>query len=262
MELNGIDNGRAFDFGKTAAHYAAYRDIYPAELYKRLRALGVAADGTAWLDLGTGTGVLPKNLFNPKARITGADISAEQIAFAKAEADRNGWNITYLTAPAEQTGLPDGSFDTVTAAQCFWYFDKEKMRTELRRLMKPGGSFIKVFMNWELSDRIGAESIRLVTEYNPGWTGAAMSAADMYDDLFPGRQTEYFFADLPFTRESWHGRMCACRGTLASMDEKTFAAWEQAHLQFLGKCPQSFTVRHRVYISRFQVNTDEIVPLT
>ena len=262
MELNGIDNGQAFDFGKTAAHYAAYRDIYPAALYARLRALGVAADGTAWLDLGTGTGVLPKNLYNPKASITGADISAEQIAFAKQEAAQNGWDITYLVAPAEDTGLPDRSFDTVTAAQCFWYFDKEKMRKELTRLMKPGGVFIKVFMNWDLTDPIGAESIRLTETYNPCWNGAKMSAADIYDDLFPGRQTEEFTEELPFTRESWHGRMCACRGTLASMDAATFAAWEKAHLQFLQTCPQSFPVRHRVYISRFMVNTDENVPLS
>jgi ubiquinone/menaquinone biosynthesis C-methylase UbiE len=260
MKLDGIDNGQAFDFGTTAAQYAAYRDIYPAALYARLRALGVAADGTAWLDLGTGTGVLPKNLYNPKARITGADISAEQIAFAKAEADRNGWDITYLVAPAEETGLPDRSFDTVTAAQCFWYFDKEKMRAELRRLLKPGGVFIKVFMNWDLTDPIGGESIRLTEKHNPRWTGAKMSAADIYDDLFPGRQTEVFTAEIPFTREHWHGRMCACRGTLASMDKATFAAWEEAHLRFLGKCPESFTVRHRVYISRFSVDTDENVP--
>ena len=106
MEMRQIDNGQAFDFGKTASAYSAYRDIYPRELYDRLRALGVAADGTAWLDLGTGTGVLPKNLYNPKARVTGADISAEQIAFARCEAAANGWDIDYIVSPAEATGLP------------------------------------------------------------------------------------------------------------------------------------------------------------
>ena len=80
MELHAIDRGQAFDFGKTSAAYAAYRDIYPPVLYDRLRALGVAADGTDWLDLGTGTRVLPKNLYNSKANITGVDVSAEQIA--------------------------------------------------------------------------------------------------------------------------------------------------------------------------------------
>ncbi len=62
MNFENIDNGNSFDFGKTSEAYAKYRDIYPKELYDRLRELGVAADGTAWLDIGTGTGVFPKNL--------------------------------------------------------------------------------------------------------------------------------------------------------------------------------------------------------
>ena len=253
MELESIDRGRSFDFGKTSAAYAAYRDIYPKALYDRLRALGVAADGTAWLDLGTGTGILPKNLYNPNARITGADISEAQIAFAKKESLINGWNITYLVSPAEATGLPDAAFDTVTAAQCFWYFDREAMQKELRRLIKPGGAFIKVAMDWELADPIAARSVGLVKEHQPQWTGGKGIGADIYDDIFPGRQTENFSADLPFTRESWHGRMCACRGTLASMDEATFHRWEEAHLQFLRGCPPAFTVRHNVCISWFNL---------
>lgn len=253
MELKKIDQGQAFDFGKTATAYAAYRDIYPRELYDRLRSLGVAADGTAWLDLGTGTGVLPKNLYNPKASVFGVDFSEAQISFARREAEDNGWKINYIVAPAEATGLPDHSFDTVTAAQCFWYFDREKMRSELRRLLKPGGAFIKIAMDWDLSDPIAERSVGLVQDLNPKWTGGKGIGEDIFDDLFPGRQTERFFAALPFTRESWHGRMCACRGTLASMDENMFRAWEQRHLDFMSRCPEQFTVRHILYYSRFSL---------
>ncbi|MBR3621395.1 MAG: class I SAM-dependent methyltransferase, partial [Clostridia bacterium] len=67
------------------------------------------------------------------------------------------------------------------------------------------------------------------------------------------RHTESFFSDIPFTRESWHGRMLACRGTLASMDKETLARWEEAHLRFLESQPGSFTVRHKVYISYFKL---------
>lgn len=54
-----FDNGKAFDWGLTSEDYAKYRDIYPKKLYQRLKELGVANDGTSWLDLGTGTGMLP-----------------------------------------------------------------------------------------------------------------------------------------------------------------------------------------------------------
>ena len=251
MKLQTIDEGRSFDFGKTAAQYAAYRDIYPAELYERLRELGVAKPGTAWLDLGTGTGVLPKNMYAPDVKIVGADISEEQIAFARKEAEESGRDITYIVAPAEQTELEAHSFNAVTAAQCFFYFDREKMKTELRRLTKPGGIFIKIFMNWDVNHPIAGKSCELVKKHNPNWTSGKTAKTDMYDDLFPGRQTETFFADLPFTRESWHGRMLACRGTMASMDETTLKEWEKDHIRFLKTCPEQFEVKHKITLSYF-----------
>ena len=36
-----IDHGRPFDFGRVSSDYAKYRDIYPQELYRRLRALEI-----------------------------------------------------------------------------------------------------------------------------------------------------------------------------------------------------------------------------
>ena len=253
MKFDSIDEGASFDFGKTSAAYAAYRDIYPERLYERLRAMGVAAPGSSWLDLGTGTGVLPKHLWRKDARIAGVDISPEQIAFAKEDAKKNGMDITYLVSPAEATGLPDGSFDAVTAAQCFFYFNRDAMRRELIRLLKPGGLFVKIFMNWTEDDPVAAGSCRTVRELNPLWNSGIAAEKDMEDELFLGRRTETFFAELPFTRESWHGRMRACRGTLASMDEATAREWEALHLRFLAQCPPSFTVRHKIYISSFRV---------
>ena len=253
MELKKIDNGQTFDFGKTSFAYAAYRDIYPQALDDRLRALGVAAAGTRWLDLGTGTGVLPKNMYRTDADITGADISAEQISFAKNEAAVNGWRINYIVSPAESTGLPDNSFDVITAAQCFFYFDREKMRTELRRLIKPGGRFIKIFMDWDAQDPIAGESASLVRKWNPAWGSGRAALADMEDDLFTDRHAESFYADIPFTRQSWHGRMLACRGTMASMDAETLAKWEEDHKEFLQRCPAAFTVRHKILIAWFDL---------
>ncbi|MDR1465556.1 MAG: hypothetical protein LBJ11_09715 [Oscillospiraceae bacterium] len=43
--MASIDHGQAFDWGKTSAAYAQYRDIYPPELFERLLALGVGRGG-------------------------------------------------------------------------------------------------------------------------------------------------------------------------------------------------------------------------
>ena len=251
MKCNNIDGGKSFDWSLTSQEYARYRDIYPAQLYDRLHALGVAADGTAWLDLGTGTGILPQNLYNPPAEITGVDIAEKQIRYAKQTAQQNGWDITYLVAPAEKTGLPDSHFDCITAAQCFWYFNREAMQTEIRRLLKPGGKIIKIYLTYTLDDEVAAGSHQLVKKHNSSWTPEASGAKDMFDDLFPGRMTESFTCEIPFTRESWHGRMCACRGTLASMEPAQFAAWSRAHQNMLQAYPEAFTVKHKVYITYF-----------
>lgn len=252
-----FDNGKSFDWGLTSADYAKYRDIYPKEVYQKLSELGVANDGMSWLDLGTGTGVLPQNLYNKNANIIGVDITEEQIIFAKNKADENGWNIKYIVAPAENTKLPDHSFDTITAAQCFFYFDREIMIREIKRLLKPNGKFIKVYLTYTLDDEIAAFSHNLVKELNKNWTPGASGSKDMFDDLFPGRNTESFYCDIPFTRESWHGRMCACRGTLASMDNETFEKWDKIHREYLSKCPKEFTVKHKAYITYFTVNKEK-----
>lgn len=246
-----FDNGKAFDWGLTSEDYAKYRDIYPDELYKRLRELGVASDGTAWLDLGTGTGILPQNLYNEKADITAIDITEEQINYAKKEAVENGWKINYIVSPAESSNLPDNHYDTITAAQCFFYFDREKMISEIKRLLKPNGKFIKVYLTYTIDDEIASKSHSLIKEMNPSWTPKSSGSKDMFDDLFEGRVTESFYCDIPFTRESWHGRMCACRGTLASMDKETFMEWDKKHREILMQFPEKFTIKHKAYITYF-----------
>lgn len=78
-----IDNGRPFDWGKASEAYAKYRDIYPPEFYERIAKSGLCVKGQYVLDLGTGTGVLPRNMHRFGAKWVGADISEEQIAKAR-----------------------------------------------------------------------------------------------------------------------------------------------------------------------------------
>ncbi len=254
MKIDRFDNGKAFDWGLTSADYAKFRDIYPKELYDRLIELGVANDGTAWLDLGTGTGILPQNLYNKNGSITAVDIAEEQIEYARDIARNNNWNINYIVAPAEKTNLTDNSFDTITAAQCFFYFNREIMINEIKRLLKPNGKFIKVYLTYTIDDEIANFSHNLVKQMNTDWTPAVSGYKDMIDDLFENRVTETFYCDIPFTRDSWHGRMCACRGTLASMDKATFEEWDKKHKEFLMNCPEEFTVKHKAYITYFTLN--------
>ncbi len=60
MRNTEIDHGKVFDWGRASADYAKYRDIYPQEFYQKILDLGLCQAGQKVLDLGTGTGVLPR----------------------------------------------------------------------------------------------------------------------------------------------------------------------------------------------------------
>ena len=53
--------------------------------------------------------------------------------------------------------------------------------------------------------------------------------------------------DVKFTRESWNGRMKACRGIGASsLNPEKIAAWENEHMAYLETTPDNFDIPHWV----------------
>ena len=133
---NRIDSGNPFDWGKTSKEYAKFRDIYPEIFYKKIVDMGLCGEGQKVLDIGTGTGVLPRNMYSYGAKWTGTDISPEQIEQAKLLSGEAGMNIDYLAVSTEDIDFPEGSFDVITACQCFWYFDHDKVMPKLAKLLK------------------------------------------------------------------------------------------------------------------------------
>lgn len=251
IQNSKIDGGKAFDWGKTSADYARFRDIYPQEFYDNIVNRGLCIKGQRVLDLGTGTGVLPRNLYRFGAEWVGTDIAPEQIEQAKQLAASAGMQIDFRAVSAENLNEPDASFDVITACQCFWYFDHEKVMPELARMLKPGGKIVVLYMAWlPFEDAIAGESERLILQYNPNWTGRDETRhnnwiPDIAKDYFD--LTEETFYDIPvrFTRESWHGRMRACRGTGASMSPEVFAQWDADHRLMLEQsAPPEFDVQH------------------
>jgi len=119
ISKSDIDHGKEFDWGRTSENYAKYRDIYPYAFYEKIIEMGLCVKGQRVLDLGTGTGVLPRNLYKYGARFTGADISENQIEQARRLSQEAGTDIEYVVASAEEISVPDNSFDVVTACQCF-----------------------------------------------------------------------------------------------------------------------------------------------
>jgi len=252
MKNSEIDHGKAFDFGRTSEDYAKFRDIYPASFYEALRGFGFGLPGQHVLDLGTGTGVLPRAMAHGGARFTGADISPEQIEMARQLSQ--GMDIDYLVCPAEEIDFPPETFDAAMACQCFWYFDRAALLPKLHRILKPGGRFAVLVMNWvPAQSPLAQGSEALVLKYNPSWTGAnwpkeeSVPATEWAAPLFRMAGSKLYCEDIPFTRASWNGRMLACRGVGASsLSAAEIAAFEEDHKRYLETQPEEFMIPHQI----------------
>ena len=119
-------------FARVAARYAAHRPTYPPGLFVWLA--GQAPSTQLVWDCATGTGQAAVALAEHFSQVQATDASASQIAAASPAT-----GITYAVAPADASGLSDGSADLVTVAQALHWFDLEQFYAEVRRVLKPGG---------------------------------------------------------------------------------------------------------------------------
>lgn len=252
-----IDNGKAFDWGRISSDYARYRDIYPQEFYDKIVNRGLCVKGQSVLDLGTGTGVLPRNLYGYGARWTATDISENQIEQAKILS--KGMKINYYTVSTENIHFPDNCFNVITACQCFWYFNHKQIMPNLFRMLKHGGSLLILCMAWlPFEDRIAGASENLVLKYNPTWSGAGEKSHPIdiphcYYKYFDCTYCEEYPIKVHFTRETWNGRLKACRGIGASLTEDEITSWEHEHLQLLSEiAPEEFDILHYVALAELK----------
>ena len=251
-----IDAGKAFDWGRTSEEYARFRDIYPEEFYRKITERGLCQSGQKVLDLGTGTGVLPRNLYRYGASWIGTDISPEQIEQAKRLAEAEHMDIAFQAVPAEKIDYPKGSFDVITACQCFWYFDHKTLIPKLAELLKPVGRLVILYMAWlPEEDPIAGESEKLILKFSPNWTGAGEKRhpiwiPDITYEWFELEDHEEYDLLVPFTRESWHGRIRASRGIGASLNKAELVKWDAEHRALLEAiAPDRFEVLHYAAIA-------------
>jgi SAM-dependent methyltransferase len=119
-------------FSGHAGDYARYRPKYPPELYQFIS--GICREHELAWDCATGNGQAAIGLANYFDQVIASDASSQQVQSAE-----DHESVSFVVAPAEQSGLPDNSVDVVTVAQALHWFDIGAFFREAARVLKPDG---------------------------------------------------------------------------------------------------------------------------
>jgi SAM-dependent methyltransferase len=259
MNKADIDGGNIIDWGRTSADYSTWRPNYPDRFFEALSVFGVGLPGQHILDLATGVGFLALRFAKQDCQVTGVDVSAGQIEEARHRSQSLGLRANFIVAPAEDTGLSAASVDVITASQSWLYFDKERATKEVKRLLKSNGLLMTSHFGWlPREDPIAQASEHLVLQHNPKWTGADWSGdvavlAKWAVGHFRVQAMFTFDERISFTRESWRGRMRACRGIGATLGPQQIEEFDHEHDALLKSIAgENFAILHRIEAHIFQ----------
>lgn len=120
------------NFSAQSDLYKKFRPTYPPALFEYVLSF-VKTKAWAW-DCGTGNGQVAGILADHFNKVYASDISQAQLDNAVKKD-----NIEYVLCPAEKTPFLDQTFDLITVAQAFHWFDFNRFFEEVRRVIKPGG---------------------------------------------------------------------------------------------------------------------------
>lgn len=174
-------------FSKTSADYATYRPTYPTQLVDELAKISPATNLA--LDIACGTGQLSVLLADRFNQVIATDASASQIEKATPHP-----KVTYRTALAEYSGLPDQSVDLITVAQAAHWLDLEKFYTEVGRIAKRNAAI--ALITYGILHVEGEEIDNVIQDFyykiiGPYWPAERRHVEDGYRNLpFPFRETQ------------------------------------------------------------------------
>jgi SAM-dependent methyltransferase len=250
------------DWSRTSSDYARHRAGFPPSFFARLEGAGLVERGARALDLGTGTGAVALGLAARGMRVVGVDVDEGQLVAARRAAARDGVEIEFRRASAEDTGAPDASAVLVTAGQCWHWFDRGAAAREAMRVLAPGGTIVIAHFDWlerpgnvleatmELAERHGATLHPVlarcqVRSFYPYWLD------DLFDAGFVRIESESHDVEQRYTHEAWRGRMRASALIGATLEPARVEAFDGELAALLSaRFPDPMKVPHRVFVVR------------
>jgi SAM-dependent methyltransferase len=188
-----------------ASSYDRVRPTPPPVLLDLLTQLTGMPHPALVVDVGSGTGLSTAIWGERAERVVGIEPNADM----RSEATNNlrshpfAAHIEYREGLAQQTGLPDGCADIVTAAQAFHWMEPAATLAEIARILRPGGLFTAYdydtppAIHWEL-DRLAQEgNLRVMELVRERGLAQSLKIWPKNKSLDPLRESSIF----RFTRE-------------------------------------------------------------
>jgi SAM-dependent methyltransferase len=197
-------------FTGKASIYEKYRPQYPTEFLNYLYDEMEFSAKSLIADIGSGTGILSKQLLDRGSRVIGVEPN-DNMRQAAEKALTNYQGYISVNGSAEKTTLMDNSVDFITVAQAFHWFDAAGFRTECRRILKPGGRVVLVWnsrvTNSELVIQNGHICEKLCLNFK-GFSGGQEENPETFSDFFEAGVCDYrtFDNNQVFDKDSFIGR--------------------------------------------------------
>jgi len=153
-------------FSDRVENYVRYRPAYPEKLIDALVEFVELNKSSHITDIGSGTGLLTRHLLDRKLLVTAVEPNEEMRSAAESLLAKYP-QFTSRSGSAEATGLESDTFDLVTVAQAFHWFDWPESIKEFKRVLKPGGRLALIWNRRDLKNPFQQAYDKMLREHAP-----------------------------------------------------------------------------------------------
>jgi SAM-dependent methyltransferase len=248
-------------FDKVSDDYAQYRDHLPDVFFQQLMSLGIDFQGLEVVDLGSGTGILSRDLAQRGANVIGIEPSGALIEQAEEMDHAARLSIQYVQESAENFQL-NRTIPIFAALRAWHWFDRDQVLRNIRSHMGENGRLIITHAVFTPDSEVAQLTFRVLSD-NQVELKPAGSLADTKERRtgFPANWFEEWDRhgfhvaaewqhdySLSYTHEAWCGKIRSV-SWLAGMEQARRSRISEELMEELRSLKPELIVPHRYSVA-------------